>query len=316
MFRDKITFKVKGGRGGDGVAVFDKFGKPNGGNGGRGGDVIFEGSEHEYDLSRLKKAQTYSAEDGVAGKATNQYGKNGEDRIVKVPLKTMIYNVETDEFITEVSESNQQVIIAKGGRNGLGNYVFRRGGLQARYSRTIGGDGDHLNIRLVLELQADVIFIGYPNAGKSSILREITNADAKVAAYAFTTIDPQIGDLDGIRLMDLPGLIEDTHEGKGLGTRFVKHTKSSKVMAHFLSLESEDIVKDYKTMRKELEAINPVLLEKEEIIILTKSDTIDPKELKKIITKVKKLNPNYIVTSAFDWESLEELKTKFKSLIK
>lgn len=307
MFRDRIRLKMKAGRGGNGKVAFGPYHRPLGGNGGNGGDIYVQGSESMYDFSALKTEFTYAAGDGEAGGSNNLTGRNGKDLIIKVPLKTLIYDLD-DKLVASVDKPNVPQLLLKGGEGGLGNWYFRKGGIGAAEVSTLGKDGESLKASLVLELQSDIIFIGLPNAGKSSILNELSNADAKVAAYAFTTLSPQLGRMGDIVLMDLPGLIEKTSEGKGLGTSFVKHTKSSKLVAHFVSLESDDPVRDYRLMRDELKAIDAELAKKPEIIILTKTDVIPAADIESKKKLFKKFKRTVTSVSTFDFDALEELK--------
>jgi len=322
MFRDKVKIKVKAGRGGDGIVRFDYMQRPSGGNGGRGGNVYLKCTTNEYDLYKIKPSRVYKAKPGEIGGNNNATGANGDHQYILVPPVTIAYDENNNE-IGRVSKHNETLLLAKGGRGGLGNHHFRKGQLDTLETRTLGKEGEAEDIELVLNLQSDVLFIGLPNAGKSTILNEITNAESKVASYAFTTIDPIIGQLNGKTLMDLPGLIEGTAEGKGVGTKFVKHTTNAESIAHFLSLENVvNLIKDYKLMRGELEEIDKKLSKEgqklsklKEVIVLTKKDLIDDAEVESIIKKIKKetKNDTVIAVSILDEESLEELKELMKN---
>lgn len=325
MFKDKIKIHFKAGDGGKGGVFFEKrTQRPAGGIGGDGGSVYLVGDSHEYDFQKLKNDQLYRAEDGENGKAKNQYGANGKDKFIKVPLMTIVFN-EFGEEVARVTKPNEKVKILEGGQGGLGNYAFKKGSWETRTKYTEGKAGEELpDANLMLELQSDVIFIGYPNAGKSSILKSITNAEAKVAAYAFTTINPQLGRVNDTILMDLPGLIEGTHDGRGVGTKFLKHTKSAKYLAHFLSLEDlnsenldfESILKKYNSMRDELKEIDENLAQKQEVIVLTKSDSLEKEDRQKALEFFKKeLEKPTIVTSIYDFDALEKLKEFFTELV-
>ncbi len=319
MFKDLTTAKLKAGKGGDGRVSFVSRNArklSDGGVGGPGGDFYVEGTTNLYDLSYIKKDEVFKAEDGQIGGTNNSTGKNGMDFTLKLPVGTSIYNFNGD-LIHRIEEPNIKVKLLTGGKGGKGNLSFKSQGLDALYEHTDGTPGQELDVRLELELISDVIFIGLPNAGKSSVLNEITNANAKVASYAFTTLIPQLGRLDEITLMDLPGLIENTFEGKGLGTRFVKHTKSAKLVLHFVSLENPDLIEAYNTIREELKNIDIRLFELPEIIVLTKTDTIDdPKLIQKAEKTLEKLGRQVISVSIADDKSLEVLKSAIKSSLK
>lgn len=314
MFKDKVRLKFRSGKGGNGYISFNRARKPSGGDGGRGGDIILVGSIHVRDLSAFHPNEWYKAQPGVDGGKERLTGRNGENLIVKVPLVTNVYDLEGNLIMTLDKDGEEKILITAG-FGGYGNYYFKGKGPLFREKSTPGKPGKEIEVKLEVELESDVIFIGLPNAGKSSILREMTNANAKVAAYAFTTLEPQLGICDDIILMDLPGLIEDTSEGKGLGINFVKHTKRTKLIGHFLSLESDDILRDYKVIRKEIDIISEHFKNLPEIIVLTKSDLVDEKVIKDSIKKLKKVNKNIQITSAYDLESMGVLKNEFRKVL-
>jgi len=316
MFKDLTTVKFKAGKGGDGRVSFVSRNArklSDGGIGGPGGDFYVEGTTNLYDLSFIKRDEVFKAEDGQIGGTNNATGKNGADFTLKLPVGTSIYNLNGD-LVHRIEKPNQKFKLLSGGKGGRGNLSFKSQGLEALYEHTDGEPGQELDVRLELELISDVIFIGLPNAGKSSILNEITNANAKVASYAFTTLIPQLGRLDEITLMDLPGLIEKTFEGKGLGIQFVKHTKSAKLVLHFISLENPDLIEAYNTIRTELKNIDSRLYELPEVIVLTKTDTLENNELiNQAEDQFKKLKKTVISVSIADDNSLEELKNTIKA---
>jgi GTPase len=310
MFKDKVRAKFKGGHGGSGKVSFYAGLKPSGGVGGDGGDVYLEGAMNVYDLGFINMDFLFDADNGVIGGAGNLKGAKGKDRIIKVPLTTKVYDLEGNLKIV-VDQPGVKKLIARGGLGGLGNHHYRTQGLSNLRSYQEGDDGQEFAYVLELELYSDIIFIGFPNAGKSSILNSLTNSESKVASYAFTTLNPMLGRMDGITLMDLPGLIEGTFEGKGLGTNFVKHTKASRLVAHMVSLESENVEADYLKMREELNRIDPDLGTKPELIILTKSDLTKPESVEEKIKIMQKHGKVY-TCSVYDYDSLEALKTIFK----
>lgn len=314
MFRDKVRAKFTAGKGGDGHVSFGADKKPSGGIGGDGGNVFLEGSLGVYDLGFINNDDKFQAENGVNGGKKNLTGKNGEDIVIKVPLTTKVYDQEHN-LIFSISKDGQRERLLAGGRGGLGNQFYRKAHGRDLYRFTPGNDGQTGTFLLELELNSEIIFIGLPNAGKSSIMKEITNADAKVGAYPFTTLIPQLGRLDKITLMDLPGLIEGTAYGKGLGTKFLKHTRSAKIIAHFISLESDDLMRDYETIRKELKELGEELPEKKEIIVLTKSDSLDKEKVTAAKKLFKKITKDVLVVSIYDDSSLEDLKKLFKKAL-
>lgn len=310
MLIDKVRVNFASGAGGSGSVNFHKSGKPDGGDGGHGGDVFIEGDSNIHDLRLFNSKKDFEAGDARRGALNRRTGANGEDLIVKVPLVTKIFDLDGN-FITSIKNHGQRELLLKGGAGGKGNYYFRRGQLETLKRFTPGKPGKKLLCFLELELKAEVIFIGLPNAGKSSMLNVLTNSKSKVASYPFTTLEPYLGVMDEIKLMDLPGLIEGTSTGKGLGSNFAKHAKNSYVVAHFLSLDSEDLHRDYDLIVKELANINPVLLEKPEILVLTKSDNYSKDEIQEKLKVIKKFHKNYIVVSVIDDESVSKLRDLF-----
>ena len=310
MLIDDITIKVSAGNGGTGCVGFNKnlmsLG-PAGGNGGRGGSVYFEAISDLGALRQFRFKKEVAAPDGRDGKGQFCDGPDGKDLIIKLPVGTVIHNLDTNED-TELISVGQKVLIAKGGRGGRGNFMFRSGTNTTPKEFEEGKPGKNFNIRLELKMIADVGFIGLPNLGKSSLLNELTNASAKVANYQFTTLEPNLGVHYGLILADIPGLIEGASEGKGLGHKFLKHVERTKILFHFLAADSENILKDYKTIRKELGAFNKELLEKPEYILLSRSDTVSPAELKKQLKKAQKINTAAIAISIHDWDSIERVK--------
>ena len=329
MLIDKLRIDFKAGNGGDGAVTFAKFGrslgknqhlyypdkgKPDGGNGSDGGDIYVEGSSNVYDLASFSKQKVYRAEDGKIGLKGNKLPPKGEDLILIVPLVTIISDVTGKKVIT-IRKHGERKLLVKGGAGGEGNYAFRAGQLETLSKHTVGQPGRRLKSFMELRLPADVIFIGFPNAGKSSMLNVLTNANVKVASYPFTTLHPQLGMMGRITLMDLPGLISGVAEGKGLGKSFNKHTTSSKLIAHFISLESDNPERDYLAIRSELEAFNNDLMSKEEIILLTKSDLFTEEEIQAKMKPLLKYNKEILIVSNTDKKGIETISEKFENII-
>ncbi|MCA9385371.1 Obg family GTPase CgtA [Candidatus Dojkabacteria bacterium] len=311
MLIDKLRVDFKSGKGGSGAVHFYKNGKPSGGNGGNGGNVYLEGTNNLYDLKSLKKEKLYKAEDGEMGGANQLKGADGEDIVIKVPLTTVIYTLN-NEVIGKIDQAGQRILLLEGGRGGRGNYEYRAGQVATLKKFTPGVKGSEVKVFLELQLSADVLFIGFPNAGKSSMLNALTNASVAVAAYPFTTLQPHLGVAENIVLMDLPGLIEGAAQGKGLGTKFVRHTQNAKFVAHFVSLENEDMKDTYVKMRDELKDIDERLYDLPEIILLTKADMFDEDAIAMKLKELDFTGKELVVVSAFKRETLKDLTKKLQ----
>lgn len=310
MLRDKVRIKIQSGRGGSGS--MSTFGhRSTGGDGARGGSVYILGDENIYDLSRYNYDKTYKAEDGKPGKMKNKSGVIGKDLVLPVPLTTEVFI--DGELAYKIEKHGQKELVLKGGLGEPGNISLKRNP-KLEYE-IIKSEAEKKTLELILKLQSDIIFIGYPNAGKSSMLNSLTEAKAKTASYAFTTLDPQIGFMDGIKLMDLPGLIEGTHKGKGLGIRFLKHTESARIAAHFVSLEKSNPLEVYESLRKEIKSISEELYNKREVIVLTKTDEVKKEEVEKAERLFKNKRLEVVSCSIIDDESIEKVKNRFKELI-
>ncbi|MBU1119662.1 50S ribosome-binding GTPase [Patescibacteria group bacterium] len=311
MLQDKVKIRIESGKGGEGsVAMYAN--RCSGGDGGKGGDVYLKGSMHTYDLSRFDPEKIYKAPNGLPGQQKERKGDKVEDLTLILPLTTEVYL--ENNLIGKIENDGQVLKILEGGVGGYGNATLIRN----REWRS--NDKERANqmgvYTLVLKLKSDVIFIGYPNAGKSSLLNELTNAHVKTAAYQFTTLEPQLGIMDGLVLMDLPGLIEGTYDGKGLGTSFVKHTENCKLVAHFVSLEDEDPYQSYTSMREEIRKISKDMYEKPEIVVLTKTDMVDEKVLAEVTKTFKDKGIKVLSTCIIDEQSIDQLKETFKSALK
>lgn len=280
---------------------------PSGAAGGDGGNVYLEGVSNLNALSQFRFVKDFAAKDGEGGKTRRLDGARGEDLVLKVPTGTIVHNLTTGKDV-EIVEVGQRLLMAKGGKGGRGNWYFRSSTNITPKEFERGTLGENLDIVLELQLIADVGLIGLPNAGKSSLINLLTRAGSKVAPYAFTTLEPVLGAFFDIVIADIPGLIEGAATGKGLGVKFLRHVKRTKVLFHCISSESENPEKDYKTIRAELEKYDPDLAKKEEYILLTKTDLIDAKEVTKKIKELKKINPKVYSLSIFDEKSIEKIK--------
>jgi len=310
MLIDDVTIKVEAGNGGKGAVAFNKnmmsLG-PVGGSGGKGGSVYFEGVSDLSALNQFRYKKDIKAQDGGDGRGQFRDGSNGSDIILKVPVGTITNKIETGE-INEVLKIGERIFIAKGGIGGKGNFQFRSATNTSPKRFQEGRLGESFTIRLELKLIANVGLIGLPNAGKSSLLNELTKAKSKVANYPFTTLEPNLGVYYELILADIPGLIEGASTGKGLGIKFLRHIERTKILFHLISAESENPVKDYKIIKNELKTYNKELIKKTEYVFLSKSDMMSEKEIKKKIAALKKINKNVFPISVYDWDSLEKVK--------
>jgi len=283
MFVDQITANVEAGNGGDGVVRWRREagvakGGPAGGDGGDGGDVYVQAVRDISLLSQYAHKDFFKAEDGEAGARQNMTGKSGEDLVIDLPLGSVITDSETGQSLELIEEGETKLLLA-GGDGGLGNTQFKSSTNQVPHQQTDGKPGDAGRFHIELKLPVDAGFVGLPNAGKSSLVNELTNAKSDVGAYEFTTLSPHLGDLYGFVLADIPGLIKGAAEGKGLGHTFLRHVSRTKLLVHCVSLENENVVEAYQTIRGELVAHNEALEEKPELIVLTKTDTVDEASL-------------------------------------
>lgn len=301
MLIDEAQITVSGGHGGPGKASFFHKGRgPDGGNGGNGGDVYFETTSDLTAMARYASKKSFKAPDGEPGRSNKKAGANADDITLLVPVGTDLIDEETGE-VFGLDKLEEKILICRGGEGGLGNADRANARMTTPYKAQPGLPGQERRLKLVLKLIADYGLVGLPNAGKSSLLNALTNASAKVGDYPFTTLEPNLGVSDGKVIADIPGLIEGASKGKGLGDRFLKHIEKVPVILHCIAADSADPRTDYTTIRKELEQYNPALLDKKEIIIMTKSDLGDN-------PKLKKLAKGVITVSVLDDESLQQLK--------
>ncbi len=318
MFIDDVKIKVKAGAGGDGAVAFNSAKMslgPTGGRGGNGGSIYLEGVADLGALIQFRYKKELIGENGEKGGQQMKDGANGKDLVFKVPVGTIVHNLTTGED-TEISAIGQSVLIVRGGRGGKGNFMFRSSRNTSPTKFQYGLLGFECELRLELKLIADVGFVGLPNVGKSSLLNALTNAKSKVANYAFTTLEPNLGVYFELVLADIPGLIEGASEGKGLGIKFLRHVERTKTLFHFISAESQNPLKDYKVIRNELLAFNPELLERAEYIFLSKIDLVSKEEVEQKLKKLKVLNKRVIPISVIDEASLEPVHKLLREIIK
>lgn len=312
MLIDDVTIRISAGKGGKGAVAFNKnmmsLG-PAGGSGGKGGSVWAEGVSDLSALGQFRYKKEFAAEDGQEGRSQFRDGHDGKDLVLKVPVGTVAHNLTTGEDVEiERTGADARILLAKGGNGGKGNFLFRSSRNTSPKQSQPGLPGESFEFRLELKFIADVGFVGLPNVGKSSLLNELTNAQSKVANYPFTTLEPHLGVYYDLILADIPGLIEGSSEGKGLGTRFLRHIERTRTLFHFISAESESPAADYKTIRKELGAYNKTLLKKPEHLFLTKSDAVPPADLKKKLAALRRIDRGAIAVSILDDESVAKVK--------
>ena len=284
-FVDYVKIFARSGHGGAGSAHFRRekfvaFGGPDGGDGGKGGSIILRGDRQYWTLIHLKYQRHQFAEDGECGSGARSSGKDAKDIIIPVPLGTVARNAETGEVVGEVTEDGEQLVLLKGGRGGLGNWHFKTPTNQApRYAQP-GEEGAEGAFILELKVLADVGLVGFPNAGKSTLLSVVSAAKPKIANYAFTTLEPNLGivearDGHSFVMADIPGIIEGAHEGRGLGTRFLRHIERNPILLFMIPADSDDIQHDYDVLLGELTQYNPELLDKQRLLAITKCDMLD-----------------------------------------
>ena len=317
MFVDEITVEVYGGRGGNGIAVyrrekFVEYGGPWGGSGGHGGSVIFVGDEGKTTLIDLRFQRHIKAKMGINGRTKGQHGANAEHTYIKVPLGTIVYNEDKTLKIGEITEHNQELVVAKGGKGGRGNMAFATHKNPAPDYAENGDPGIHRKILVELKVLADVGLIGYPSVGKSTLISVVSNARPKIAEYPFTTLHPnlgmvQVGD-ESFVLADLPGLIENAHLGLGLGIQFLKHIERCRVFLHVLDLTREDPYQDYIKINHELEMYNEELLLRPQIVVANKIDM--PGNEDKLAVLQEKITAPLVVISAHQRLDIDKLLKK------
>ena len=310
MFIDEITLNIKAGDGGDGIVAWrhekgiDHAG-PGGGDGGNGGDVFVRGTRDISGLSKYTFEKDFAAENGVAGANKGMKGANGNDLILDVPIGSVLHNNTTGEEFDVLSE--EPILILKGGRGGFGNEHFKGSRNITPKESTPGKPGEQAEFFIELKLIVDLGLIGLPNAGKSSLLNVLTNAKAKVGNYQFTTLSPNLGDLFGVIIADIPGLIEGASEGKGLGFKFLRHVYRTRVLLHCISADTEDCLSTYTLVRKELDSYSHELSLKDEYVLLTKTDMISPEEIAQKKAIFEKMGKKVLAVSIIDDASVKDL---------
>ena len=316
-FVDYVKIYCRSGKGGRGSSHFrrEKYipkGGPDGGDGGRGGHIYLRGNRNYWTLLHLKYERHILATNGESGSAKRSSGKNGEDRVIEVPCGTVVYDADTGEYLCDVTEDGQQVMLLKGGRGGLGNFNFKTSTNQApRYAQP-GEPAQERTVILQLKLLADVGLVGFPNAGKSTLLSVVSAAKPKIANYPFTTLEPNLGivsyrDNRSFVMADIPGIIEGASEGKGLGLRFLRHIERNSLLLFMVPADTDDIRKEYEILSNELEQYNPDLLDKPRVLAITKSDLLDDELIEALSEDLPEGIPHLFI-SAVAGKGITELK--------
>ena len=325
MFIDEATIRVKAGDGGNGCVAFrrEKFvprGGPSGGDGGKGGDVVMESSERHNTLVHFRFNPEYKAQRGRHGEGSNKTGREGEDVVLKVPLGTLVYDVESGEKVHDFSDADERIVVAHGGRGGRGNARFATSTHQAPREHEEGRPGEERTLRLELKLLADVGLVGYPNVGKSTLISRISAARPKIADYPFTTLQPNLGvvvvgqapDDRSFVVADIPGLIEGAHEGAGLGTQFLRHIERTRLLVHLVDVSDAsgrpDPVKDVEVIMGELKSFGAKLEQKPMIMVASKIDIANKDKLAKLKRYCKKHGLELFQISAVTGKGIDDLK--------
>ena len=324
-FLDQVKIFVKAGGGGSGSASmrrekFIEFGGPDGGNGGKGASIILKSERNLNTLIDYRYTQHFKAERGQNGINKNKTGRNGKNLYLKVPIGTQVLEEDNKTLLFDFKNEKEEFVVANGGRGGLGNTNFKSSTNRAPRKFTKGILGEDFWIWLQLKTIADIGIIGLPNAGKSSLLAAITNADPKIANYKFTTLNPNLGvaeyDNKEITIADIPGLIEGAHTGVGLGIKFLKHIERCKTLLHMIDVTEENLEKSYSQIKKELGSYSKKLLNKKEVIVLNKVDLLEKKNVEKIIKNFSKNKKCEVMTlSTFKKDSVSKIKAKLLNYV-
>ena len=323
MLIDEVEITLRGGHGGPGRISFNpgKRSGPNGGNGGKGGGIYLIVTSDLRALNQFSKSKLKEAENGEMGGKFQQSGKDGKDLEIIMPLGSELTDLQTGEVFI-LDDLNMKILICKGGLGGRGNFAFKSSKNTTPMYAQKGLAGTERNLKVELKFIADFGLIGLPNAGKSSLLNELTSANVKTADYPFTTLEANLGMYNGKVIADVPGLIEGASAGKGLGIKFLKHIEKVKLLIHLVPADSEDVEKDYQVVISEMEKYNPEIVKKPEIILLTKSDLVDKDTLGKKLQLLKKLKKpacrqagQVVPVSIHDWDSLQRLEILLRDLL-
>lgn len=319
MLVDTVTLLVKAGDGGNGSASLlhnglTFKGGPDGGNGGNGGNIYVQGSTNINDLREFRFKKKIRAQDGIAGGRQKLFGKNAAHVILLVPLGTSVTDTKLERTY-EIIDAERLLLVAKGGKGGRGNTEFKSATNQTPEYAEHGKPGEEKKLFLELRLIAEIGLIGLPNAGKSSLLSVLTNATPKIANYPFTTLEPNIGMLGTHPIADIPGLIEGAAQGRGLGAKFLKHIEKTKILIHCIELTENNVEERYETVRREFKNFNQSLLEKPEIILLTKTDLVDEKTINKYKRLFEKKGNQVLTYSIYDQKSIESLRKTLETTV-
>jgi GTP-binding protein len=337
MFVDFVGFEVVGGKGGNGCVSFRRekfieFGGPDGGSGGEGGDVIIRANNNLTTLLDFTQRKLFKAKNGLSGSGARRTGAKGEDLILEVPVGTQVFDQEINILLADLQKHGDEILIAKGGKGGAGNAVFKSSTNQTPEKAVMGSPGEEKFVSLCLKIFCDIGLVGFPNAGKSSLLAALTRATPKIANYPFTTLNPNIGvvdikNYDQFVIGDIPGLIEGASEGKGLGDRFLQHVERCKALFHLVSLENENLLTAYKIIRNELaeydkmalaEGIEAGLCDKHEVVLISKTDTLLPEEISdksaELVDFLRKNNTEFMFVSTFNPQELELAREKMSQV--
>ena len=324
-FLDQVKIYIKAGNGGDGSPSFRRekfieYGGPDGGDGGNGGSVILKAERNLNTLIDYRYQQHHKAKRGDNGSGQNRTGKSGDNLVLKVPLGTQVFEEDNKTLIFDFIKIEEEFVAAAGGKGGLGNTRFKSSTNRAPKKFTKGTPGEEFTIWLQLKTIADIGIIGLPNAGKSSLLAAITNANPKIANYEFTTLNPNLGvasyDDKEITIADIPGLIEGAHKGTGLGIQFLKHVERCKSLLHMIDITKDDIEESYNQVKTELKNYSSKLSKKKELIVLNKTDLIDQIKVKEIVNDFSKITRSEVITmSTFEKKAVSKIKAKLISYV-
>ena len=324
-FLDQVKIYVKAGNGGDGSPSFRRekfieYGGPDGGDGGNGGSVILKAERNLNTLIDYRYQQHHKAKRGDNGAGQNRTGKSGDNLVLKVPLGTQVFEEDNKTLIYDFLKIGEEFIAAAGGKGGLGNTRFKSSTNRAPKKFTKGKVGEEFTIWLQLKTIADIGIIGLPNAGKSSLLATITNANPKIANYQFTTLNPNLGiaryDDKEITIADIPGLVEGAHKGTGLGIQFLKHIERCETLLHMIDITNKDLKKSYNQVKNELKNYSSKLSKKKELIVLNKTDLIDENKIKKIVKDFSKITKSEVILlSTLEKKTISKIKAKLISYV-